>query len=101
VRLPSDIPARNFWSVAVYDTQTRSLLQTADPFPSLSSLTGTVGENPDGSTDVYFGPEPPEGFESNWVETIPGKSWFTILRLYGPLQPWFDKAWCPGEIELI
>jgi len=99
LRLPRDIPAKNFWSVAVYDTQTRSLLQTADPHPSLSNLTGTVRQNPDGSTDVYFGPAPPEGRESNWIQTIAGKGWFTILRLYGPLEPWFDKTWRPGEIE--
>lgn len=99
LQLPPGIPARNFWSVTAYDTQTRSLLQTADPYPSLSSLSGTVRQNPDGSTDVCFGPEPPEGLKSNWIQTIPGKGWFTILRLYGPLEPWFDKTWRPGEIE--
>jgi hypothetical protein len=99
LRLPPDIPAKNFWSVTIYDTQTRSLLQTDDPYPSLTSLTGTVRQNPDGSTDVYFGPDAPEGHESNWIQTIAGKGWFTILRLYGPLEAWFDKTWRPGEIE--
>jgi hypothetical protein len=50
--------------------------------------------------DVYFGPEPPPGKEANWIQTIPGKGWFVMLRLYGPLEPWFDKTWRPGEIEL-
>jgi hypothetical protein len=99
LRLPPNVPAKNFWSVAVYDTQTRSLLQTDNPYPTLSSLTGTVQKNPDGSTDLFFGPKPPEGHESNWIQTIPGKGWFTMLRLYGPLEPWFDKTWRPGEIE--
>jgi hypothetical protein len=66
------------------------------------SLGGTVQANDDGSTTVYFGPDPstaPDGKQSNWVQTVPGKSWFTILRLYGPLQAWFDQAWRPGEIE--
>jgi hypothetical protein len=49
--------------------------------------------------DVYFGPKPPPGKESNWVQTWPGKGWNVILRLYGPLQPWFEKTWRPGEIE--
>ncbi len=49
----------------------------------------------------YFGPKPPKGKENNWVQTVPGKGWNTLLRLYGPLQPWFDKTWRPGEIELI
>ena len=30
---------------------------------------------------------------------MPGKKWFAILRLYGPLEPWFDKTWIPGDIE--
>ena len=39
------------------------------------------------------------GKEANWVQTIPGKGWNTLLRLYGPLEPWFNKTWHPGEIE--
>ena len=45
--------------------------------------------------------KPPVGLENNWVQTIPGKGWFMILRLYGPLEPWFNKTWRPGEIELM
>ena len=51
--------------------------------------------------DVWFGPKAPAGMEKNWVETIPGKGWFMILRLYGPLEPWFNKTWRPGEIEEV
>jgi len=99
--LPPDIPAKNFWAVDLYDTQTRSLLETDDPYPALSSLGGTVEANEDGSVDLWFGPEAPKGRASNWVQTLPGKSWFTILRLYGPLEAWFDKTWRPGEIEPV
>lgn len=63
------------------------------------SLGGTVQANEDGSTSLYFGPVAPEGQQSNWVQTVPGKSWFAMLRLYGPLAPWFDKTWRPSEIE--
>lgn len=52
----------------------------------------------DGSMDVYFSPTAPEGFEGNWLQTIPGKSWFTIFRLYGPLEPWLNKTWRPSEV---
>ena len=97
--LPAGIPAKNFWSVNLYDTQTRSLLETDNPYPSVMSLGGTVRANDDGSTSLYFGPAAPEGKQSNWVQTVPGKSWFAMLRLYGPLAPWFDKTWRPGEIE--
>ena len=54
-------------------------------------------QNADGSFDIYFGPEAPEGKEGNWVQTVPGKGWNIIMRLYGPLQPWFDKTWRPGD----
>lgn len=93
LHVPANVPAKDFWSVVAYDTQTRSMLQTDQQFPSLSSEKKGVAKNADGSVDVYFGPQPPAGKESNWVQTIPGKSWFTIFRLYGPLQPWFDKQW--------
>jgi hypothetical protein len=101
LHLPPNIPAKTFWSVIVYDTQTRSMLQTDHQFPSVSSQNKAVQANADGSVDVYFGPTPPIGKEGNWVQTIPGKAWWTILRLYGPLEPWFNKTWRPDNIVLL
>ncbi|MFC0449423.1 DUF1254 domain-containing protein [Rhodococcus jostii] len=101
LHLPSGIPARTFWSLVLYDTQTRSMLQTDQQFPSLGSQKPGVAANPDGSFDIYFAPDPPDGHENNWMQTRPGKGWFVILRLYGPEQSWFDKTWRPGEIEAI
>jgi hypothetical protein len=102
--LPPNIPQANFWSVTVYDNQTRSMLQTPQRWPKAGSLSYPLPaavENADGSTDVYFGPEAPAGKESNWVQTLPGKGYFVILRLYSPLQPFFDKTWRPSEVELV
>jgi hypothetical protein len=97
-----DPPAKNFWSVDVYDTQTRSLIQVPSTiYPALASNTGTLQTNDDGSHDLYFGPATPAGKDSNWVQTIPGKSWFQLFRLYGPLQPWFDQTWKLNEFEPI
>ncbi len=102
LRVDPDPPAKNFWSIDVYDTQTRSLIQVpSTPYPALASNTGTLRANDDGSHDLYFGPAAPGGKESNWVETIPGKSWFPIVRLYGPLEPWFDGTWTLREFERI
>ncbi|MCS5718996.1 DUF1254 domain-containing protein [Herbiconiux sp. CPCC 205763] len=99
--LPPDIPQSRFWSVMVYDRQTRSMLKTGQPKPDLSSQLGTVAQNENGSTDIYFAADAPAGKESNWLQTVPGKGFFVILRLYNPLQPFFDKSWRPTEIERI
>jgi hypothetical protein len=101
LNLPKDIPALKFWSVVVYDPQTRSELQTGQPYPSKNNVRDALIENEDGSIDLYFGPEAPAGQEANWIQTVPGKGWFSLLRLYSPTEPWFDKTWRPGEIELI
>jgi len=98
LHLPPNIPVKNSWSIIVYDDQTRSMLQTDQRFPTVSGQTKGLITNADGSVDVYFGPKAPKGKEKNWVQTIPGKGWNTLLRLFGPLEPWFNKTWRPGEI---
>jgi hypothetical protein len=98
LHLPPNIPVKAFWSVIVYDTQTRSMLQTDQQYPSVSSQQKDLQVNADGSVDVWFGPKAPAGKEGNWVQTIPGKAWFMILRLYGPLEPWFNQTWRPDDI---
>ena len=101
LHLPTNVPVKDFWSVILYSNQTRSMIQTNKRFPSVSSQNKDLQVNADGSVDIYFGPKAPAGKESNWVETVPGTGWNTILRLYGPLETWFDKTWRPGEIELV
>ena len=103
--LPKDIPAARFWSLTVYDNQTRSMLQTEQRYPragSQSYPSPAAEPESDGSTVVYFSPTRPEGVgPGNWIQTDPAKGWFTILRLYSPLQSFFDKSWRVGEIELV
>ena len=101
LHIPPNPPAKDFWAITMYDTQTRSQLQTDQQFPTLGSQTEGVQTNADGSYDIYFAPKPPEGKEGNWLQTIPGKSWWLALRMYGPLEPWIKQTWRPGEIELV
>jgi hypothetical protein len=99
--IPANVPAADFWSVVVYDPQTRSELQTGQEFPSKNNKRDSLTENADGSVDLYFSSAAPAGHESNWIQTVPGKGWYAVLRLYGPLDAWFDKTWRPGEFEPI
>ncbi|MGW9167216.1 DUF1254 domain-containing protein [Agromyces sp. NPDC055658] len=98
--IPANPPAKNFWAFDLYDTQTRSLLQST-PYPALSSLGEGLQAEPDGSYVLWFAPTAPEGKESNWIPTLPGKSWWPVLRLYGPLEPWFDNTWRLPEIVRV
>lgn len=88
-------------SIVVYNRQTRSQLQTSQSFPSKNNKRDKLLFNKDGSFDIYFGPKAPAGKEAYWIETIPEKGWFCLLRLYSPTQEWYDKTWRPGEIEKV
>jgi hypothetical protein len=100
IHIPPKVPARRFWDITVYDNQTRSLLQTDQPFPGVTSSDPATVMNDDGSCDVYIGPKKPEG-KANWIQSIPGKGWNLLWRIYGPEQEWYDKKWRPSEIEEV
>ena len=92
------MPAKDFWSVLVYDSLSRSMLKDGQKFPSVSKYTDPK-INSDGSVDIYFGPDMPNGQEKNCIKTVPGKGWFPIFRFYGPLEPLCDKSWKLIDIE--
>lgn len=99
---PAIAPAKEFWSIVMYDPQTRSMLQTDQHFPSISSQRTPLVKNEDGSITIYVGPKnnAPKGKEANWLQSRAGKGFFVAFRLYGPLEPWFDQTWIPGDFEL-
>ena len=101
INLPPNVPAKDNWSFTVYDSQTRAMLKTSQPFATVSSDDDDIKQNADGSYDIYFAPTPPKGLENNWIQTVPGKSWNTIFRLYGPLEPWFNKSWRLSDPVLV
>jgi hypothetical protein len=105
VTLPKGIPAAAFWSFTLYDNQTRSMLNTPQRYPragSQSYPSPAAEADADGSTTIYFAPTQPEGVKrGNWIQTMPGKGWFTLLRLYSPLESFFTKEWRLSEIELV
>ena len=101
VHMPTPVPANNFWSFTVYSGQHRSMLETDQKLAGLDSNNKSLKPNQDNSYSVWFGPAPPKGHEGNWVQTMPGKSYNILLRLYGTVEPWFNQTWQPGDLELV
>jgi hypothetical protein len=101
VHVPPKVPGKSFWSFTLYDNQTRSELQTDQKFPGIDSNNKSLKQNKDGSYDIYFAPKTPAGKESNWIQTVPGKGWNMLWRIYGPTKPWYDRSWKIGDPEVV
>ena len=105
LRIDADVPVENFWSLIMYDVDSRSMLirediQAGKDFPSVNSY-ADLKKNVDGSIDIYLGPEAPEGYENNFIQTVPGKGFFFLFRLYSPTQAYFDQSWQLNDVELV
>ncbi|HEY3405615.1 MAG TPA: DUF1254 domain-containing protein [Ohtaekwangia sp.] len=99
--IPQPVPAKLFWSVTVYDSETRSQVDTDQGYAALRSMFELKDFAKDPSVDLYFGPTAPAGKEKQWIKTIPGKGWFIYIRIYGPEQAAFDGTWKPGDFEEV
>jgi hypothetical protein len=99
LRVPPNVPALVNWSVTLHDYETRSQIQTDQNRAAIGSDDEAVVVNDDGSVDLYFGPEAPEGRETNWVETAPGRGWWALFRWYSPTEAFFDKSWQLPDFE--
>ena len=101
LNVPAEVPVLQFWQIPIYEVSTRALIQNDQGRTSLAS-TRELTANEDGSYDLWFAPELPDGVpESNWVQTIPGEGWFTLPRLYAPLEAILDKSWRWNDIERV
>src|SRR5262245_32201300 len=99
--IPQPVPGKLFWSVTIYDAQTRSQVQTDQNKPALRSLFELKDAPTNAPTDLYVGPTAPAGKEGRWIKTTPGKGWFAYIRIYGPEQAAFDRSWKPGDFEEV
>ena len=100
LHVPPNAPAKLFWSVTLYDVDTRSLIVNEQKIADRSSRM-ELKKNADGSVDIYCGPTAPAGFHSNSIPTVAGKSWFAYFRLYEPTETYFDKSWPLGDFERL
>ena len=99
--MPQPVPARLFWSVTVYDSETRSQVVTDQGKVALRSLFELKDVSKTAPTKLYFGPKAPPAHEGRWIKTIPGKGWFAYFYVYGPEGPTFDGSWKPGNFEEV
>jgi hypothetical protein len=100
LRIPANAPVEQFWSMTVYDVGARCLIDNPSQQADRSSRMD-LKVNDDGSIDLYVGPKAPAGNQGNWVETVPGRGWFSYFRLYGPKQEHFDGSWVLPDFEII
>ena len=100
LHISANPPAEQFWSVAVYSWDTRTLIDNEQKRAAQSSRQDLI-KNADGSIDLYYGPTAPKGKEKNWVQTIPGQGWWVYLRFYAPTKAYFDKSWSMGDFEKL
>lgn len=94
-----EVPAKHFWSLAIYDVETRSFIETNQRGVEFNNRVSDLEYNVDGSVDLYLGPTPPKGKERNWIQTIPGKTWHAYFRWYGPTEAFWDESWKLDDIE--
>jgi len=98
LRVPPDAPIQLFWSVTLYDVDTRAQILNDRKIADRSSRMD-LRKNEDGSVDIYAGPRAPPGFEENWIPTVPGRNWFAYFRFYNPTQAYFDRSWPLPDFE--
>jgi hypothetical protein len=99
LRVPPNVPVRQYWSATVYDRATHGLVRNMTR-ASRSSQSPGLQTNGDGSVDVHFGPAAPANTESNWVPTSPHGQFEVLFRFYGPEKSLFEKkTWRLPDIE--
>jgi hypothetical protein len=99
VSVPLPVPANLFWSITLYDTNTRSLIDTDQNRAAIRSLVELKDAPQQGTIDLYFGPQAPTGMDKQWIKTTPGKSYFAYFRVYGPEKKAFDGSWKPSDFQ--
>ena len=90
--MPPNVPAQQFWDLTLYDRETCGFIRDM-PHAGIDSYDQKMQKNADGSVDIYIGPEPPAGKETNWIPTASGRGSFPYFRLYGPEKTFFEKTW--------
>jgi hypothetical protein len=101
LHVPANVPAKQFWSLTVYDAATRAFIDNSKDDIVDRSSRGDLIKNADSSVDLYVGPTAPAGYEKNWIPSVPGKAWFALFRFYGPLEPYLDRSFALPDFAVV
>jgi hypothetical protein len=98
LRLPPNPPAKLFWAVTLYNITDGTMPATPQLLPSINQF-DRVAHTADGSIELHFAPEPPDGIpESNWIQTIPGRAFLCCIRFYGTATEFYDQTYKPDDV---
>lgn len=101
LHVPPNAPAKQFWSVTLYDVDTRAIIQNKQQIADRSSRQPDLVKNADGSVDLWVGPVPPKDFEKNWIPSASGRACFAYFRLYAPTEAYFNREWALPDFEKV
>ena len=99
--IPLPVPGSLFWSITIYDAETRSQVQAEQARAAMRSLFELRDLPASGTAELHFGPTAPADGAGAWLQTIPGRGWFAYVRIYGPQAPAFDGSWKPGDFQAV
>ena len=102
LHLPPGIPTKAFWAVTLYNVTDGTMPETPQLLPSINSLNESIAKNQNGSIDLYFGPTKPANVaDTNWIQSVKGRDFMAVIRLYGADVEFFDQTWKPDDVEKI
>lgn len=98
LRLLPNPPAALFWAVTAYNVTDGTMPEPPQLLPSINGYK-KVQTNEDGSIDMYFAPELPDGVsKSNWIQTVKGRDFLAVMRIYGAKTEFYDQTWKPDDV---
>lgn len=88
-----------FWSLTVYDAESKLLIKNEIGRYKVSSTTPGLKYGSDGSLDIYLSSERPEDI-SNWLP-VPEGRFYLLLRCYQPSEDVLDGTYRMPSVERL
>jgi hypothetical protein len=101
LQVPANPPAALFWAATAYNITDGTMPETDQLLPSTNGYYD-IPKNDDGSFELYFGPERPDGVaDAAFVKTVPGRHFLVAFRLYGTEHAFYDQIWKLDDLVKI